>query len=59
MDGNKRIGYVVMRLFLIANDIDLEATQSEKYEFVIQIASGDFKFDLICNWIKAHSISKL
>lgn len=46
MDGNKRIGYVVMRLFLIANDIDLEATQSEKYEFVIQIASGDFKFDL-------------
>jgi death on curing protein len=54
IDGNKRIGYVLMRLFLLENGLDLRAKQEEKYEFVIKIASGKTDFEDICNWIDKH-----
>jgi len=36
VDGNKRTGYVLMRLILIEHGLDISATQDEKYQFVIQ-----------------------
>ena len=50
-DGNKRIGYTLMRLLLLNNKKDINATEGEKYDFVISIASGKFKFDQILDWI--------
>jgi len=55
MDGNKRFGYVAMRLILLESDLDIAASQHQKYEFVINIAKGDFKFDEIYNWILNHN----
>lgn len=40
IDGNKRTGYVLMRLLLIENSYDIQASQDEKYQFVVRIASG-------------------
>jgi len=37
IDGNKRIGYVLLRYFLLENDLDIKATQSEKFDFVNQM----------------------
>lgn len=54
VDGNKRTGYVLMRLILMEEDIDIEATQDEKYAFVIKIASGKMNFDSIREWIQNH-----
>jgi len=51
LDGNKRIGYVLMRYFLLGNGFDISAPQSEKFEFVIKIAQGKSNFDQIKNWI--------
>ena len=51
IDGNKRIGYVVMRLFLMSNGKDLNASEQDKYEFVISIASGNLKFEGIKGWL--------
>jgi hypothetical protein len=34
---NRRLGYVLMRKLLLENKIDLEATEDEKYDFVISI----------------------
>ena len=31
------------------------ATQKEKYEFVIKIASGNMKYDEIVKWLKFHT----
>jgi death-on-curing protein len=56
IDGNKRIGYVMMRLLLMQNKIDLKATQSEKYDFVINIASGQLNFDQIKTWISDKTV---
>src|SRR4030095_4633405 len=32
IDGNKRTGYTLLRLFLIQNKIDIAASQDNKYE---------------------------
>ena len=58
VDGNKRIGYVLMRLYLMEKGIELIASQEEKYDFVIQIASGLLKLDAISIWIENHSKTK-
>ena len=55
LDGNKRIGYVVLRLFLIKNGWDITASQDNKYEFVINIASGVIKYEEIMTWLQTHT----
>jgi death-on-curing protein len=56
IDGNKRTGYVLMRMYLISNELDIQATQEEKYDFVIKIASGLIKFEDIFEWLKKHVV---
>jgi death-on-curing protein len=52
IDGNKRTGYVLLRLVLMNFGKDIRATQEEKYDFVIAVASGQFDFQQIVIWIK-------
>jgi len=40
VDGNKRLGWVGMRLFYALNDVDLRAPEDDAYAFVISIADG-------------------
>ena len=54
IDGNKRTGYVVTRLFVINSGFDINASQDEKYEFVMKIASGKIDFDQIAEWLSKH-----
>ena len=56
VDGNKRTGYVLMRLLLLQNNLDIAASQEEKYSFVINIASGQSKFDAIVTWLASHTV---
>jgi len=56
IDGNKRIGYVIMRFFLMQNKIDLKANQSEKYDFVMKIANGQLTFAQIKAWITEKAV---
>jgi len=58
LDGNKRIGYVLMRYFLLENKMDINASQSEKYEFVIKIAKGQSSTKEINIWISNHITTK-
>ena len=55
IDGNKRTAYVLARLFLLQNRMDIKASQQDKYEFVMSIASGKMKFEEIVSWIDKHS----
>ena len=40
VDGNKRLGLVVLRLFLGMNDHNLRATPEERYQLIMAIAEG-------------------
>src|ERR1044071_5988339 len=55
IDGNKRTGYTLLRLFLIQNGIDIATSQDNKYEFVIDIASGTLKYEGIVSWLTSNT----
>ena len=54
LDGNKRLGYVLMRLLLLEQHYDIIASNSEKYSFVLSISEGELSFEDICTWIQKH-----
>jgi death-on-curing protein len=53
IDGNKRTAYVLMRLVVKIDSLDIEATEDEKFDFVIKSAKGELTFDEIRTWIKS------
>jgi len=57
IDGNKRTGYVLMRMLLINKGLDIVASQQEKYEFVIDIAAGKTKHKEIIAWLNGHVVT--
>ncbi len=58
IDGNKRTGYALLRLYLLYNDLDIIASPDNKYEFVINIASGTLKYDGIVSWLSSNTTEK-
>ncbi|WP_426668220.1 type II toxin-antitoxin system death-on-curing family toxin [Mucilaginibacter sp. McL0603] len=51
IDGNKRTAYALMRLTLFENNIDLIASQDEKYQMTISASKGDIGFEEIKQWL--------
>lgn len=54
IDGNKRTAYVTLKIFLFTNGLNINASKDEKYEFIIDIASGKSKFAKIIEWLFDH-----
>lgn len=52
VDGNKRTAFVVCLLFLRLNGKDIDATQEEKYETFMQLASGELSVTQLETWIE-------
>jgi len=59
VDGNKRTAYALMRLILLENNLDIEATQNEKYNMVIAASKGEIRFDSIRAWIQSRLKKKI
>ncbi len=59
VDGNKRIGYVLMRLVLIENGMDIRTSEKEKFEFILDVAKGKVKFEQIKLWIQINQIKNV
>lgn len=55
IDGNKRTGYTLMRLFLLNEGLDIVASEDDKYDFVIRIAEGKSSYDEIKTWIDSRT----
>jgi death on curing protein len=41
VDGNKRLGWIAIRLFYRLNDADVRPTPDEAFHLVVSVASGD------------------
>ena len=59
IDGNKRTAYTLVRLFLISNGLDINASQDEKYNFIVSTASGKKDFDSIAEWLTSHTVKNI
>ena len=55
IDGNKRIGFEAMRLFLRLNGYDIKASENEKFDFVMNISVKKLNEHAITEWLKKHS----
>ena len=54
IDGNKRIGAHVMLVFLALNKIELVYEQSELSDVILKIASDEYGFPELLQWILNH-----
>lgn len=52
VDGNKRTGYVVARLFLALNGFDVDATQDEKYLTFYDVAADTLSEVDLAAWLR-------
>ena len=56
VDGNKRIGAHAMLLFLSLNGIELEYTQNELSDMILDGAAGNLRFEDMVKWIIKHQV---
>ena len=56
VDGNKRIGAHVMLVFLALNGIELQYTQTELSDIILQLAAGTIQSSDLLNWVPTHQI---
>lgn len=54
VDGNKRVAFIVCRVFLILNGRDLQATPPEKYRIFLGLAEGRVSEKKLAAWIREH-----
>ena len=56
VDGNKRIGTHVMLVCLAINGVELRYTQQELVDIILQVASGEGRYEDLLAWLLAHSL---
>ena len=56
LDGNKRIGAHVMLVFLALNGIQLQYTQTEFSDMILQLAAGTISASEVLEWIINHQV---
>ena len=56
VDGNKRIGAHVMLVFLALNGVELQYTQTELSDIILQLAANTIQSSDLLNWILTHQI---
>ena len=54
VDGNKRTGFLLMRIMIETVGKIFKTTEDENYNFVIAVASGKMEYDEILSWIRSN-----
>lgn len=56
VDGNKRVAYACLELFLQLNGIDISAENDEIERFIYtHLEAGTFRKDVLEAWLRAHT----
>jgi death-on-curing protein len=56
VDGNKRTGYALARLLLQDAGLDFQASQDEKYDLVIRVATGKLDAEGVRSWLQGRVV---
>jgi len=54
-DGNKRTAYVVYRLFLSRNGLEVNASKEERYLSMWKLASGEHSEESFAAWLRENT----
>lgn len=55
VDGNKRIAFLTMTVFLALNGLDLTATEPEALTAMLDLAAGDLGADQLAVWLRSRT----
>lgn len=55
VDGNKRLAWSGMKVFLLMNATSLTYSVDDAEEFVLQIARGELEVPEISRWLRLHA----
>ncbi|HEY5135034.1 MAG TPA: type II toxin-antitoxin system death-on-curing family toxin [Candidatus Nanopelagicales bacterium] len=56
VDGNKRLGWVAVRLFYVLNGLDLRADHDDAFAFVMGVAAGEItEIAAMSLWLEARA----
>ena len=55
VDGNKRVAFVLMDVFLQKNGWEIIAQEEETYSMMMSLASGKINKAQLSSWLKEHS----
>ena len=56
VDGNKRVAYACLEIFLAANGLDILAANDEIETFIYgHLEAGTFRKDVLDPWLRAHT----
>ena len=55
IDGNKRVAFVLMDIFLQKNGWNITSTEEEAYTMMISLASGKLTKAQLAAWLKEHT----
>ncbi len=58
-DGNKRVAFVTMGVFLGLNGIEFTAAETEIVTTMVALASGTLDEDTLADWIRLHTEKRL
>ena len=54
-DGNKRIGFLAMAMFLSLNGYEFDATDAEVVTEIVALAADDVSEEALVEWVRRHS----
>jgi death-on-curing protein len=57
VDGNRRIGFMVMAIFLEVNGFHLEAPEPEVVRVMLAFASGELTQAELAAWVREHIVA--
>jgi len=52
LDGNKRLGWAGVSLFLHMNDVTFDPSDEEAFAFVVGVAGGDIEWKEMVDWFE-------
>jgi len=55
IDGNKRVAFVLMDVFLQQNGWEIRAAEEDAYTIIVALASGKLTKAQLATWLKEHS----
>ncbi|TPG18478.1 type II toxin-antitoxin system death-on-curing family toxin [Sphingomonas koreensis] len=57
-DGNKRTAWVIARLFLKLNAVEIEFDKADAIRTMLALASGTLEEDALADWFRSHLVSR-
>lgn len=55
IDGNKRVAFVLMDVFLQKNGWEIMSSEEEAYSMMMSLASGKLSKPALASWLKEHT----